>query len=299
MEGQPGIPADAAPATEQPQQPQRGNYEAGGFRGGRGGPRGRGRGRGGQIEKEKWVPCTKLGRLVEDKKITSIDEIFYNSLKIREYQIVDHFYTPKTAVTPGQQQTLASLDQSGTVLHDTVMRIAPVQKATRAGTRTRFRAHVLVGNCKGHVGIGTKAAKEVATAIRGAIVSAKLNLVPVRRGFWGSSEIANTGAGHTLPMKLSGSCGSVRVRLIPAPRGTGIIGSNITQKILFYAGVHDCFSTASGQTKTSGNFIMAVYEALKRSYEFLTPDQWEKRKLKLTPYEENSEHLKNSLLVGR
>merc|ERR1739842_221642 len=121
----------------------------------------------------------------------------------------------------------------GTQLHDTVMRIAPVQKATRAGTRTRFRAHVLVGNCNGHVGIGIKAAKEVATAIRGAIIAAKLNLIPVRRGYWG----ATVGDAHTIPMKLSGSCGSVRVRLIPAPRGAGIIGSVITQNIFFMGGL--------------------------------------------------------------
>lgn len=286
MEAQAAYPA---PGSEvQGQQPPA--FEGGGFREGRGrGQRGRGqRGARREQEKEKWVPCTKLGRLVAAEKIRSIDEIFYNSLKIREYQIVDAFYSPKVPMAPGQQQTLASLDQSGDQLHDTVMRIAPVQKATRAGTRTRFRAHVLVGNCNGHVGIGIKAAKEVATAIRGAIMAAKLNLIPVRRGYWGAS----IGEAHTIPMKLSGACGSVRVRLIPAPRGTGIIGSAITQKILFYAGVHDCFSTASGQTKTSGNFIMAVYAALRKSYDFLTPDLWPKTKGSLLPYEEHSEFLR-------
>merc|ERR1719312_6702 len=121
-------PSASAPAQEQGA-PQ-GGFEAGGFRGGRGQSRGRGRGfqgKRGEPEKEKWVPCTKLGRLVNDGKITSIDEIFYHSLKIREYQIVDHFYDTKPQGAPGQQVTLASLDQSGNILHDTVMRIAPVQ----------------------------------------------------------------------------------------------------------------------------------------------------------------------------
>jgi len=281
------VPA-AVPAGDRPPRPA---FETGGFARGRGGQRGRGaRGARREQEKEKWIPCTKLGRLVAEKKIEHIDDIFYHSLKIREFQIVDAFYPQKTPTMPGQQIALNQLDQSGTQLHDTVMRIAPVQKATRAGTRTRFRAHVLVGNCNGHVGIGIKAAKEVATAIRGAIIAAKLNLIPVRRGYWG----ATIGEPHTIPMKLSGSCGSVRVRLIPAPRGTGIIGSNITQKILWYAGVHDCYSTASGQTKTSGNFIMAVYFALRKSYDFLTPDQWQTQKLKLTPYEEHSEFLRGT-----
>mmetsp|Transcript_20632 Transcript_20632/g.51991 ORF Transcript_20632/g.51991 Transcript_20632/m.51991 type:complete len:113 (+) Transcript_20632:201-539(+) len=57
--------ADAPPPSG-----ERGERGRGGFGrgfGGRGrGDRGRGRGRGrGQKEEEKWVPCTKLGRLVQ------------------------------------------------------------------------------------------------------------------------------------------------------------------------------------------------------------------------------------------
>merc|ERR1711915_394069 len=138
-----------------------------------------------------------------------------------------------------------------------------------------FKAYVLLGNCNGHVALGHKSAKEVATAIRGAIVNAKLNMIPVRRGYWGTK----IGAAHTIPMKLSGKCGSVKVRLIPAPRGTGIVGSDTTKKILFYAGVNDCFSKSTGQTCTKGNFATAIYSALKKSYAFLTPDQWHSGKL--------------------
>lgn len=60
----------------------------------------------------------------------------------------------------------------------------PVQKQTRAGQRTRFKAFVVVGDFNGHVGLGVKCAKEVATAIRGAIIQAKMACVPVRRGYW-------------------------------------------------------------------------------------------------------------------
>merc|ERR1719321_1905939 len=66
------------------------------------------------------------------------------------------------------------------------MKIHPVQKQTSAGQRTRFKAFVVVGDYNGHVGLGHKCAKEVATAIRGAITAAKLTLVPVRRGYWGN-----------------------------------------------------------------------------------------------------------------
>jgi len=75
----------------------------------------------------------------------------------------------------------------------------PVQKQTQAGQRTRFKAFVIVGDNNGHIGLGVKCAKEVATAIRGAIIHAKLAVVPVRRGYWGNL----IGDPHTVPCKVS------------------------------------------------------------------------------------------------
>lgn len=74
----------------------------------------------------------------------------------------------------------------------------PVQKQTRAGQRTRFKAFVAIGDSKGHIGLGVKCSKEVATAIRGAIILAKLSVVPVRRGYWGNK----IGKPHTVPCKV-------------------------------------------------------------------------------------------------
>lgn len=63
-------------------------------RGDRGrGDRGRGRGgRGGKDEKEKWVPVTKLGRLVQDGKIKNIEHIYVHSLPVKEAEIIDYFF---------------------------------------------------------------------------------------------------------------------------------------------------------------------------------------------------------------
>merc|ERR1712187_271211 len=114
----------------------------------------------------------------------------------------------------------------GGKLKDEVMKIMPVQKQPPAGQRTRFKAFVAVGDNDGHVGLGWKTAAEVADAIKGAIISAKMSLIPVRRGYWGSK----LGSPHTIPMKVTGKCGSVSVRLIPAPKGTSVVGSPALKK---------------------------------------------------------------------
>merc|ERR1712048_860025 len=185
----------------------------------------------------------------------------------REYEIVDYFF-------PGN-------------LKDEVCKIHPVQKMTSAGQRNRFVAYALVGDGNGHVGLGNKVGKEVATAIRGAVISAKLALIPVRRGYWGS----RLGLPHTVPMKVTGKCGSVSVRLIPAPRGTGIVGSPTTKKLMAFAGIADVFSASSGHTKTRGNSMKATFAALGQTYKFLTPDLWKTTALPPSPYQEFSDYL--------
>lgn len=251
----------------------RGGFEAGaeGRRGGdrrgrRGAPRG-----GRRDEKEAWVPCTKLGRLVKDKKIKSLDDIFLFSLPIKEAQIIDYFL--------GDNK-----------LKDEVMKISPVQKASSAGQQTRFKAWIVCGDGNGHVGVGVRCSKEAAGAIRGAIISAKLNIIPVRRGFWGSKF----GAPHTVPCKISGKCGSVLFRCIPAPRGTGLVASKTPKKVLTLAGIQDCYTASAGSTCTVGNYVFAVYYALAKTYTYLTPEFWSASEYTATPYEAFSSHLKSS-----
>merc|ERR1719354_870959 len=203
--------------------------DRGGDRGGFGrGGRGRGRGRGQSTETKEWVPVTKLGRLVKDLKIKSVEQIYLYSLPIKEAEIIDFFLGPS--------------------LKDEVLKIMPVQKQTRAGQRTRFKAFVAIGDYDGHVGLGVKCAKEVATAIRGTIIQAKLSIIPVRRGYWGNK----IGKPHTVPCKVTGKCGSVTVRLIPAPRGTSIVAAGVSKKLLQMAGIDDCYTSSKGSTGTLG-----------------------------------------------
>ncbi len=192
---------------------------------------------------EEWEPKTRLGRLVKNGEITDINEVFKLGLPIMEPEIVD-------VLLPD--------------LKEEVLEIRLVQRMHKSGRKVRFRASVVVGNENGYVGIGTGVAKEVGPAIRKAIRDAKLNIVPVRRGC-GSWE-CGCGTAHTVPFKVIGRCASVRVVLIPAPRGVGLVIGDVGKKVLKLAGIKDVWSRTEGQTKTTLNFARATLEALKQTY---------------------------------
>jgi small subunit ribosomal protein S2e len=205
--------------------------------------------------------------LVLAGRINSIEEIYLHALPIKEPEIVDHF-----------------LKES---LKDEVMKIKPVQKQTRAGQRTRMKAVVAVGDGNGHIGLGIKAAAELANSIKGALIYAKLSILPVRRGYWGNK----IGQPHTVPFTVTGRCGSVRMRLIPAPRGSGIVAGSVAKRLLALAGFEDLFTSSIGHTKTTANFLVATYKAIEATFEMLTPDQWENKELATHPFVEHSQWL--------
>ncbi|MFQ6068114.1 MAG: 30S ribosomal protein S5 [Candidatus Bathyarchaeia archaeon] len=200
---------------------------------------------------ETWRPKTSLGKMIQEGRISSMEEIFLEGLKIREPEIVD-------LLLPNLQEE--------------VININLVQKQTDAGEKSRFKAIVAVGNRDGYVGLGGGKARQVRTAIEKAAVNARLNISFVRRGC-GSWE-CGCRKQHSILFQTTGRCGGVEIVLIPGPRGLGLVASEAAKVILELAGIKDCWTRSFGSTRTIPSFAYAVFDALKKTYSFVTPEDW-------------------------
>ncbi|MEK6847856.1 MAG: 30S ribosomal protein S5 [Nanoarchaeota archaeon] len=219
----------------------------------------RGRGFKGKSREEilsEWEPKTKLGREVRDDKIKSIDEIINSKRKILEEQIVDKLLNLKT--------DLILIGQAKGKFGGGKRRAwRQTQKKTEAKNIPTFSTMAVVGDEDGHVGIGDGKAKETLPARDKAVKKAKLNIIKITRAC--SSFDCACDELHTVPFKVIGKSGSVRVILIPAPQGTGLVVANELKKILKLVGVKDVYSKTFGRRRTTFNLIKACFDALKKT----------------------------------
>jgi len=200
---------------------------------------------------EEWTPKTVAGRLVKEGRVNSMGQLFELNLPIREVEVVD-------ALLPD-------------IKHE-VINVNWVQRQTDAGEVSQFQITVVVGNEDGYVGVGMGKARQIRTAIEKAVRDAKLNIVPVRRGC-GAWECL-CGEPHSVPFQARGKSGSVEVLLIPAPKGVGLVASDVAKTVLRLAGVKDVWTRTSGETRTAQNTVKAVYNALKSTYKFKSALEW-------------------------
>lgn len=210
-------------------------------------------------EKEKllgWEPKTALGREVQNGKVKNIDDILDNDKKILEEHIVDTLIDVK--------HDLISIGQAKGKFGGGKRRAwRQTQKKTMEGNVPTFSTMAVVGDEKGHVGIGVGKAKETLPARDKALRQAKLNLVKIKRSC--SSFDCQCSELHTVPFKVEGKSGSVRVILIPAPQGTGIVAAKELRKILGLAGIKDVYTKTFGKQRTTFNLVRACFEALKKT----------------------------------
>ena len=190
----------------------------------------------------EWQPRTLLGKLVKSGEVTSLEQVYERNLPILESEIID-------VLVPN--------------LKEEIINIRTVQRTTDSGRKGSFMVSAAIGNKDGAVGIGTGKGLELRPTIEKAVREAKKNLVQVKRGC-GSWE-CGCSENHSILFKLHGRESSVKIDLLPAPKGTGIVAGATVKKVLELAGVKDAWSLTKGNTKTKLNTAIAAFNALKQS----------------------------------
>jgi small subunit ribosomal protein S5 len=135
-------------------------------------------------------------------------------------------------------------------LKEQVISINRVTKVVKGGKNLSFAALVVIGDPAAKVvGFGTGKAREVPSAIKKAIESAKRNLRKVHV------------LEHTIFHAVLGRFGAGQVLLKPAPAGTGVIAGGPVRAVMQAAGVPNVLTKSIG-SHNPHNVIRATFDAL-------------------------------------
>ena len=196
-----------------------------------------------QEEHVEWKPRTTLGMMVASGKISSMDQIYENGMRIQESEIVKRLLPE---------------------IKSQVVHVGIVQKQTDAGESTRFNALVAVGNEGGWFGIGKGKAAQMRNAIDKATNAAYLNVIPLKLGC-GSWE-CRCNQLHSIPFQVSGKGGSVTIEVLPGPRGLGLVAGENIKTLLKLAGLKDAWTKSYGSTNTMASTTKAIFNALRSTF---------------------------------
>jgi small subunit ribosomal protein S5 len=205
---------------------------------------------------EAWVPKTEIGKKVKAGEVTDIVPLLTEGKVILESEIVD-------VLVPGLTTELLLIGQSKGKFGGGQRRaFRQTQKKTKEGNKPSFTTFAVVGNRNGLVGLGSGKAKETVPAREKAGRAAKLNMIFVPRGSgsWQAAEPEQ----NSVPFKVTGKSGSIKLTLIPAPKGSGLVVEKECQKILQLAGIKDVWSKMEGKTSTKMNVVKACFDALTK-----------------------------------
>jgi len=207
-----------------------------------------------------WVPKTQLGKEVLSGVVTDVDSIIQSGQKILEPSIVDK-------LVPELKSELILIGgrrgKGGGIKRIPIKITATMH---RSGRRFKYNAFAVVGDENGLVGVGKGVSKETRASMQKAVNRAKMNITRIKQGC-GSWE-CDCGGDHSIPYKTSGKSGSVRVELMPAPKGLGLVADDESKKVLKLAGIKDIWMKTYGNTSMRINLITALMDALKGLYAY-------------------------------
>ena len=126
-----------------------------------------------------------------------------------------------------------------------------VSKTVKGGRNMRFSALMVVGDGKGRVGCGMGKAVEIPEAIRKGTEDAKKAMINVPI------------SGTTIPHEVVGVFGTGKVKLIPAPVGTGVIAGGPVRDVLEDCGISDIVTKSIG-TNNKINVARATLQGLSQ-----------------------------------
>ncbi|MAG47808.1 30S ribosomal protein S5 [archaeon] len=208
-----------------------------------------------EFDKEAWIPKTDLGKKIKSGEFKTIDEVIKSGKKILESEISDYLIEDLSS------EIIAIGQSKGKFGGGKKSIWRQTQKKTSEGNKPKFATLVAVGNNDGLIGIGTGKSKETMPAKEKALRNAKLNVKKIKRGC--GSWSCYCGKSHSIPFTVIGKCSSTIVKLMPAPKGTGLMIDSEPQKILKLAGITDVYSD-SKNTTTKINLMNALFDALKK-----------------------------------
>ena len=113
-----------------------------------------------------------------------------------------------------------------------------VSKTVKGGRNMRFSALMVVGDEKGRVGCGMGKAVEIPEAIR-----------------------KGTLKGTTIPHEVVGVFGTGKIKMLPAPEGTGVIAGGPVRAVLEAVGIKDIVTKSIGSNNKI-NMVRATLAGL-------------------------------------
>ena len=124
-----------------------------------------------------------------------------------------------------------------------------VSKTVKGGRNMRFSALMVVGDEKGRVGCGMGKAVEIPEAIRKGTEDAKKKMITVPLN------------GTTITHEGVGVFGTGKVKMLPAPEGTGVIAGGPVRAVLEAVGIKDIVTKSIGSNNKI-NMVRATLAGL-------------------------------------